>query len=233
MATKRTYRRRYRRRGKKKESLITHKSWKTLGSGFPEKVCVTLKYNDLINFSPAAGAYATYQFRANSIYDPNYTGVGRQPRFRDQLMDLYNHYVVIGSKIRVTWSPRWDDDTTGNTNVLAGVYLNDDTTITPTTAIEFSEISGGLHGRNVKFMAPGSSTPYVITKTFSGRKVFGKYDLNNSNFRGTATTNPTEESIYTLWIYNNDGGAVAAYWSCFVEIEYIVVFSELKDIAGS
>ena len=32
---------------------------------------------------------------------PNHTGVGHQPLYFDQLMTIYNHYIVIGAKITV------------------------------------------------------------------------------------------------------------------------------------
>ena len=36
--------------------------------------------------------------------DPNHTGVGHQPLYFDQLMTIYNHYIVIGAKITVKFT---------------------------------------------------------------------------------------------------------------------------------
>lgn len=44
-------------------------------------------------------------FRANSIYDPDYSGVGSQPYGYDQMAALYGKYDVLSSTINVIWNP--------------------------------------------------------------------------------------------------------------------------------
>lgn len=43
----------------------------------------------------------TQIFSANGLYDPDSTGIGHQPRGYDQIMALYDHYVVTRAKIEV------------------------------------------------------------------------------------------------------------------------------------
>lgn len=51
-----------------------------------------------------AGVCGTEQiFRLNSLYDPDYTNVGRQPYAFDQLMQLYRKYIVHGVHINIVW----------------------------------------------------------------------------------------------------------------------------------
>lgn len=53
----------------------------------------------------ALTASTTFQynvFRLNSVYDPDYTGVGGQPMGFDQLAGLYNKFTVYGCKARIT-----------------------------------------------------------------------------------------------------------------------------------
>lgn len=50
------------------------------------------------------GALAIYVYTTNGLYDPNTTGIGHQPTGFDQLMALYNEYVVIGSTIKVSFT---------------------------------------------------------------------------------------------------------------------------------
>lgn len=45
-----------------------------------------------------------YSYRANSIYDPNYSGVGHQPRGYDELAPFYRKYEVVRSAIQITIS---------------------------------------------------------------------------------------------------------------------------------
>lgn len=44
-------------------------------------------------------------FRVNDLFDPNFTGVGHQPFFRDQLYTLYSRARVLSSKITVQFAP--------------------------------------------------------------------------------------------------------------------------------
>lgn len=48
------------------------------------------------------GALSRYEFIANGLYDPNFTGTGHQPYGFDQLIALYSYAVVHGCKSRVT-----------------------------------------------------------------------------------------------------------------------------------
>lgn len=67
-----------------------------------KKKWVTLKYCTILPFDLTTG-YAERTFRANGLYDPDYTGVGHQPFGRDKYTNEYRKYVVINSFISVTW----------------------------------------------------------------------------------------------------------------------------------
>jgi hypothetical protein len=49
------------------------------------------------------GLQCLQQFRGNSCFDPDYTGVGVQPYGWDQIAAIYGRYRVVSSKITVTW----------------------------------------------------------------------------------------------------------------------------------
>lgn len=62
------------------------------------------RYQDSsFNMSTAAveGYINTRVFRGNSLFDPDYTGVGVQPYGYDQMCAIYNRYYVYASKITV------------------------------------------------------------------------------------------------------------------------------------
>lgn len=60
---------------------------------FPDTYKTNMNYSENIVRTPATYV-DNYVFRLNSVYDPNYTGVGHQPLGHDQLAALYNRYRV-------------------------------------------------------------------------------------------------------------------------------------------
>lgn len=62
---------------------------------FAQRYITKMKYAEVRTVSgPTSGGLVQYNFRLNSIFDPNLTGVGHQPYGHDQLADLYNRYRV-------------------------------------------------------------------------------------------------------------------------------------------
>lgn len=62
-----------------------------------------LKYTECLPTTFQGAPFVPYQFRGNSLFDPNSTGVGHQPRGFDQLKLLYARYRVNGCKIQVSF----------------------------------------------------------------------------------------------------------------------------------
>lgn len=116
--TRRSYRRtrRTRRYGGYRRRLPTMLGW---------KLVTKLKYesSNVLSF-PAPGSPSIWVFRANSLHDPDQSGGGHQPRGFDQIAPMYDHYVVIGAKIRVTFIPRGDVTDT-NDSMYVGISCKD------------------------------------------------------------------------------------------------------------
>lgn len=113
--------------------------------GFPDKLMTHLRYHDTVILSSVAGAPVGYLFRLNSTFDPDYTGVGHQPLYRDTFASLYNHYVVTRAWgtikcLNPSASPwivgyNFDDDTSisGTINTLAEQNHSKKSILTPLT----------------------------------------------------------------------------------------------------
>lgn len=71
----------------------------------PHKFC-KLIYGERYDFATGAGGtYATEQvMRLNSLYDPDFTGAGHQPRYFDQMAAMYRKYIVYGALIELTFT---------------------------------------------------------------------------------------------------------------------------------
>lgn len=89
------------RYNKRTRSGYTFAKQITMGNFPPRKTCL-LKYTDVIALDASATSIAAYVFRANSVYDPDYTGAGHQPMFFDNYASLYQRYKVNYSTIKMT-----------------------------------------------------------------------------------------------------------------------------------
>lgn len=183
-----------------------------------------LKYVDYFNLNPGAGLFTSYVFTANGCWDPNISGVGHQPYGFDQIMAMYNHYIVLGSKINVTAF-----QVTGGAPYTMGVKLTDSGLLSGSLLTELLEQPG------VKRMyALDTQKPSRIMQTYSAKKFFGtKFITGDDAMRGTVGTNPSEQAFYNVFVgpvnETSDLGSIAFT----VEIEYIVKFIEPKTLPQS
>lgn len=194
-----------------------------IGRGLPFKIVQTMKYAENVNLTSTAGALATYQFSCNGLFDPNITGSGHQPMYFDQMSALYNHYHVIGSKATVKCIP----SSANEDQYQLVFYKEDDTTVTPTSVITLSEVNDA----KVKFIAPADNRTFTMTQKWSAKKTFGGGIMANDELKGTPAANPAEQTYFTLAM--QAGGATSVSLNVLWEIEYIVVWNELKVIGGS
>lgn len=220
-AKKSMLRKKYKKRG------IYNKTSVPMGLGFPKRVQMTHKYNDIIRVNTGvAGQTGSYNFRCNSLFDPNQTATGHQPMYFDQLAAIYDHYTVIGAKINLRI---FKADTTGAgvyTNAVVGCYINDDSSLVSTNINTLCE-----HTQN-RTRVVSLDKPAFFTLKWSAKKTFGGSILGNDNLQGTATTNPTEESYFTLF-YNSELQTQQVALDVYVDLTFITIWDELRDIAGS
>lgn len=83
---------------------------------YPRLALVHLPYYDyitLVNDVTEDTTYSEYQFRLTSLYDPDLTGTGHQPRGYDQLSTIYTGYLVLGVKYDIELVYNTDADSGG------------------------------------------------------------------------------------------------------------------------
>lgn len=80
----------------------------------------------------AVGGTSYYQFRLNSVHDPNLTGTGHQPSAHDQLAPLFEQYCVTKCDFRVSFM------NVGINGYICGYYITDTDSVATnaTTLIE-------------------------------------------------------------------------------------------------
>jgi len=162
----------------------------------------------------------------SGMWDPDITGAGHQPLFFDQMAAIYDQYTVIGSRLIVDITPA-----TAHTSAsLVGIYKDDDTTTGNTTE---ASMVGEQPSGYFKQMALNQVKPMHFTSKWSAKKTFGPGAMvGDLRYQGTAANNPTEQTYWTLGIQNLNLVSNAQYLVSY-KIEYIAVWTELKDIPQS
>lgn len=187
---------------------------KTSQSFQPRWMTATMRYSETFSQSVAVGSNFSYIYNANSLYDPNRTGVGHQPRGFDQLTPLYNRYRVDKFSYVVQFGPSGLDY-----GVCVGVVNGINTF---TTILDLAEASRSI-SKVVSYA--GSSVSYK--GKVSLHNVLGRsreaYHIDDVT-GGTATTSPSEVIGLYLVIENpaTNAGAITAYFT--VNLVYEAVF---------
>jgi len=191
--------------------------------GFPKQLRVKHRYVEVVNITSGVGTLQTHQFSCNGMYDPNIPGAGHQPMYFDQTNAMYNHYTVVASKLTVHFLPRDVVQTT------VGVYIEDDTTISPTNAQACCEQSSARYGVLIGSVA---DRPKTITCRWNAVQAFGPGTLANDDLQGSSGANPVEQQYYTLFLQDLQAGSSCAVVA-HVTIEYEAVWDELKNLNSS
>lgn len=84
----------------KPRNLKTVKYSPGIGTGISDSVFMKLSYTgDLVHVSSSNSFLGYHVWRLNSVYDPDKTGLGGQPKYHDQMSILYQNYIVYGCKV--------------------------------------------------------------------------------------------------------------------------------------
>ncbi len=215
-------RKRYRKKGYYKKRAMSRYRKPYIGKTlFGNRKTVKLRYQD--NFQLQVGVSSvpnTLVFRANSVFDPDQSGTGHQPRGFDQIMPLFQHFTVIGSKCSVWFSIPNADEV--NQPIVCGIDLRAIPQIQTT-------LNNLIEDRNCRYMvqSPNSSATLLENK-FSAKGFFSVTNpLDRGNLRGNGTTNPIEQASYHIFAANTNPASLdIPPIDVLVVINYIVTFHE-------
>jgi len=202
-------------------------------SAFPLRIKRTLRYAqtnviDVPNFGTSAQV-----FRANSLFDPDFTGTGHQPNGFDQLMVAYNHFTVVSARIEV----RVVQAGTGGGSIEPGAIVvgySDTGTFMASqadyaTCVEKRNVMAtGFYG-----VATSTGNAFVLRGALNVARLLGKTEqqiVEMANLRGNASANPVEGYFFELGLFSFsfNPGAITVVST----IEYDAVFTEPKFNSG-
>lgn len=189
----------------------------------PEAFTNTLKYAAYDTIDPGIGVAGFHMFSCNGIYDPDVTGTGHQPMYFDDMMELYQHYTVLSSKIKVSFLNGAESCIIG-VAVLGAVTGSTDLT----RLIEYPM----SHSKPV--FTAGNVVPRPvdteITAHFNAQSFFNKTRssmLGAGSYTGNVSANPAEQAYFCVFIGPADEATNLSETGFRVEIEYRCVFSEI------
>jgi hypothetical protein len=199
--------------GKKSRQM---KVYEAPGSGFATRMPVKLVYEDLLTIAPGT-TYGSYVFRGNSLFDPDYSGTGHQPRFFDQFAAVYGRYKVLSSSIVVE-----------AINTAGGSGSGAVFSITPNTEIiTFTSWpqAAELPLARVSQIVPISSVyPFRLTHKATTTGVCGllKNQVNDEDWSALTGANPVQ-----IWYWNINTAAVNPAVNVAITIRVRITYDAL------
>ena len=189
---------------------------------FPDSKIVTMRYCESFSVDAAVTGTASYFFRANSIFDPNFTGGGHQPYGHDTFLTIYNHYEVIKSFITWEFQSGIVASTTGQ--IVGGITVTDDTT----AETDYNTIR---ERKNSRWMQITSDGVGKVSNSFSLKKFFPR--ASSTETGSLMGANPTEGAFFQCWTQHIYSGSEPANCYGQITIDYVVRLWELKDLGQS
>lgn len=190
----------------------------------PTTLKTNMLYSTMFFLNPGVGSVAIHNMRANSLFDPDATGVGHQPRGFDDLMALYDHFVVVGVSIRVTFS---NSDLTDP--LYVGIALTADG-----AALDQGRLDDYMEYGRTQFAVLNVHDTAGSVKTVSMNSNPNKFlgrskPLADPELKGSAFANPTEEAIFQVWCASMNDAYDSVGCVCRLEMEFISILIEPKQ----
>lgn len=231
MPRRKTYRRRPRRRRRyRARKSLNRTFWGSQVArplGNRKKIVTRYVEKDISVNGGISGSAGVYVFSANGLYDPNITGTGHQPIGFDQCMQFYDHYTVIGAKMRVVFSNSVDS----SNDQYIGIALSASSTALTDVReyIENGRCRWSVLGKN----AGGDATIKSLTHQVGIARFTGKKSiLMEDDYRGNVSANPATQ-VYFHIFGGGFGSSDPSAMSMMVQIDYITVLTEPKILSLS
>jgi hypothetical protein len=172
-----------------------------------------------------SGVVSVQKFSANGCYDPDVTGTGHQPMGFDQIMQLYYHYGVVGSKITASFS-----NTSATQAQLVGISIVGDSAVSA-TASELIE-QGNTTWLLLGALGSGTDTAKLSLAVNPGKFLGDQNVLDEESMQGSISANPAEQVYFYVWAEPLAATDTVLVRMC-ATIEYQVAFLEPKNPGSS
>lgn len=187
----------------------------------PNRFRISLPYGTFRSLNTSLGAIGSQIFRINGIYDPDYTGVGHQPRGYDQIKEMYDHWTVIGFRAQLMF----ENQVLGVPHIV-GAYVSDSTS--PLTTVDDILEYGNVVYKKCEGPGDGGSTVTTVNVRVNPNKFMSiSNPLDEDDIRGDPTNDPLRQLYLHCFAYSmsgSEGGTVRLQ----SKLEYVAVFTSPK-----
>jgi len=198
---------------------------------FPQSLFTKLTYADEIALAPTIGSYSVNTFSANSLFDPDVTGVGHQPAYYDTLCGAsgtnapYAQYCVNGCAMDVLFR------NLSNFSVAVAVSFQFPGGTAP---IIFSEARESPTIIVMILGQVGSANAMGQIKFYRNmRDLLGVKDIADNQHATVAyNANPVARAYASIVVYNLDGTVTGDIYA-EVRATYFTKFFYLNKVSQS
>ena len=219
--------------------------------GFPQTMRTSLRYCDSFDIHPTSSTPAIKTFRANGLYDPDFSTGGHQPRGFDQFCDVFKKYTVKGAKISVVFSYEGYHHpvaTTSTGNPLQQITVTESNVpsvpavvglVRP--SVEATPATGNIWlqqeiDKSKWITMSPQSGPGAVSHRTGVVDFFGKdFLVGADGYTGTSSSDPTNQVYFHIMtgLQHDNYSIGAVQVRANVTITYDVVWTEPKPLPAS
>jgi len=193
----------------------------------PATRLVKMNYVGTASINSASGVPAYHVLRANSINDPDETGIGHQPMYHDEMAVLYNHYLVKSCNIIATF--HFENTTNTAYMPIVGILLDDDGAVNLTTTA-IMESPGFARWRHLSMNNSNSRAIATVKHYFNASKFFGIKDPNGLDSIGAGFgSNPVDLAKFGLFVAPVNETDELPPVTVEFKMQFVVLCSERMD----
>lgn len=184
---------------------------------FPARRVGTMVYDTILALSPAATSIAYNTYRANSVYDPDFTGVGTTASGYGTMATLYNRYRVL--RVSITLNATSASTLPGTLFVIA-TPLN-------TVGTSYSAIMSQKYVWTRQLSCVNASG-VSHRLAFPVERIYGTTRaavLAEDDFAAITGTSPNNVVFLHVGVYNNTGTAFTTQIQCMLRFSFLVEWS--------
>lgn len=189
---------------------------------FPLFLFTRLRYTDRKSITGASGWW-THEWRANSMFDIDYTAVGRQPMGYDQLSAIYHKYRVYGLSYHFTLINE------GSEPIQLTMYTDTVTGV----SIDSNDASEKKNARTLFVGSSGGKQMGVMKGYINIKKAMGYKTNTDEDLASGVSGNPLKTLFMNIGAYTADGIATTMAATLIVRFKFYSKFFDIQQIGAS